>query len=116
MRDDQGRGWRRIQNGVLPEAVARRCQRGAVGWWLLLVLGVVGGVVLYWYLMPQEAPSWVRSGLPSMSEHTGALYRWRDAQGREQISDKPPKDRPYETVHYRADTNVVRPWNSPSRP
>ena len=96
--------------------LARWCQRGAVALWSLLVLGLLGGVALYWYLMPQEAPSWVRGWLPGISPETGTLYRWRDAQGREQISDKPPKDRPYETVHYRADTNVVPPWNTSSRP
>ena len=100
--------------------VARRHQRGSVALWLFLVLGLLGGVVLYWYLKPQEAPAWVRSWLPGLSSSLGhgtaPLYRWRDAQGREQISDTPPKDRPYETVHYRADTNVVPPWNSPSRP
>jgi hypothetical protein len=42
-----------------------------------------------------------------MPEYTGPLYRWRDDQGRIQVTDKPPKGRPYEEVRYRADANVM---------
>ncbi len=95
-RDDGRKNW----NG-------RRGQTGAVPIWLLLVLGVLGGVLLYWYTTPQETPSWVRDWLPGMPEYTGPLYRWRDDQGRIQVTDKPPKGRTYEEVRYRADANVM---------
>ena len=79
-----------------------------MNWWALwLVLGALVGIVLYEYAAPQQVPTWVRSWLPSLPEHTGTLYRWRDDQGRMQITDKPPKNRPYEEVHYRSDTNVL---------
>ena len=90
----QGRNWRRRQTGAVPI-------------WLLLVLGVLGGVLLYWYTTPQETPAWVRGWLPGLPEYTGPLYRWRDDQGRMQVTDKPPKGRLYEEVRYRADANVT---------
>ena len=49
----------------------------------------------------------MRGWLPGLPEYTGPLYRWRDDQGRMQVTDKPPKGRPYEEVRYRADANVT---------
>lgn len=84
-------------------------QTGRAPMWLLIGLGMLGGLVWYWYTTPPSVPSWARGWLPSLPEYTGPLYRWRDEQGREQITDKPPRGRPYETVTYRADTNVLPP-------
>lgn len=92
-------------------ASARRRQLGRAPVWLLLGLGILGGLGLYWYTTPQDVPRWVRKWLPlpGLPEYTGPLYRWRDDRGREQITDKPPKNRPYETQLYRSNTNVVPP-------
>lgn len=87
---------------------ARR-QSGSVPIWLLIALGILGGILLYWYTTPQETPAWIRDWLPGMPEYTGPLYQWRDDRGRVQITDKPPRDRPYDVVQYRSDTNVVPP-------
>jgi len=87
----------------------RRRQFGAVPMWLLIVLGVLSGVLLYWYTSPRETPAWVRDWLPGMPEYSGPLYRWRDDQGRVQVTDKPPQNRPYEVVQYRSNANVVPP-------
>ena len=89
-------------------------QAGRAPMWLLIGLGILGGLVLYWYTTPQDVPSWARGWLPGLPEYTGPLYRWRDDQGREQVTDKPPKDRPYETVTYRANANVIPPRSGPS--
>jgi hypothetical protein len=86
-----------------------RRQRGRAPVWLIIFLSLLGGVVLYWYTTPQETPAWVRGWLPGLPEYTGPLYRWRDDQGRIQVTDKPPRDRPYETVQYRSDVNVMPP-------
>ena len=111
------RGWENTAAGGLPAGSRWRRQRGALPMWLLIVLGgLLGGLVLYWYATPREAPSWVRGWLPGLPEYTGPLYRWRDDRGREQISDQPPKGRPYDTIRYRGDTNVVPPWSQQSRP
>ncbi len=84
-----------------------RRQAGRAPAWLLIGLGLLGGLVLYWYTTPQEVPSWARGWLPGLPEYTGPLYRWRDDKGREQITDKPPKGRLYETITYRANANAV---------
>ena len=99
---------------VCKESVrTRRRQAGRVSMGLLLGLGMLGGLVLYWYTTPQDAPSWVRNWLPGLPEYTGPLYRWRDDKGREQITDKPPRNRPYETITYRTNTNVMPSQNKP---
>lgn len=99
---------------VCKESVrARRRQAGRVSMGLLLGLGILGGLVLYWYTTPQDAPSWVRNWLPGLPEYTGPLYRWRDDKGREQITDKPPRNRPYETITYRTNANVMPSQNKP---
>lgn len=76
-------------------------------WVVLLVLGALGGALFYGYTRPQAVPPWARGWLPDPPGQTRLLYRWRDVQGRVQITDQPPKDRPYEEVRYRADANVV---------
>ena len=35
------------------------------------------------------------------------LYKWKDAQGRWNVTDQPPKNRPYEKVVVNPDTNVI---------
>ena len=50
---------------------ARRRQAGRVSMGLLLGLGILGGLVLYWYTTPQDAPSWVRNWLPGFA----GIYR-----------------------------------------
>lgn len=73
----------------------------------VIVLAVLGGLLFYAYSNPRSVPLWAREWLPGLAKYTGPLYRWRDDQGREQISDQPPKGRPYEEVQYRTDANVV---------
>ncbi len=92
-------------------ASARQRQFGRVPLWLLFGLGLLGGLVLYWYTTPQDVPRWARKWLPlpGLPDYTGPLYRWRDDRGREQITDKPPKNRPYETQLYRSNANVAPP-------
>lgn len=88
-------------------------QTGKATMWILITLGVLFGIVLYWYTAPQQAPAWARNGLPGLSSgQAGLLYRWRDDQGRLQVTDQPPKNRPYETVRYRRDSNVMPSINS----
>lgn len=89
-------------------------QTGAVSMLWLVLFGLVGGVLLYWYTTPQDAPSWVRDHLPGLT--TGKLYRWYDDQGREQVTDKPPKGRPFEAVVYPTNVNVVPAANRRESP
>ncbi|MFZ1829276.1 MAG: DUF4124 domain-containing protein [Candidatus Competibacteraceae bacterium] len=87
--------------------MSKEQQVGAVPMWMIIALGVLGGIILYWYTTPQETPVWIRGWLPGLPEYTGPLYRWRDGQGQLQVTDKPPRDRLYETVQYRSDANVA---------
>ena len=80
---------------------------GQAAW--LIALIALGGVIAYWYATPQQTPAWIRSWLPGLPEYTGPVYRWRDDQGRLQVTDQPPWNRPYETVQYRSDANVMPP-------
>lgn len=89
--------------------MSKKEQIGAVPIGLIIVLGLLGGIILYWYTTPQETPAWIRNWLPGMPEYTGPVYRWYDDRGRLQVTDQPPRDRPYETVQYRSDANVVSP-------
>ena len=97
-----GLGVRRRSGSIGPKR-----QTGRIPMWLLIGLGILGGVVLYWYTTPQDTPSWAREWLPNLPEYKGPLYRWRDYKGREHITDKPPRSRPYEQITYRSDANVV---------
>ncbi len=80
---------------------------GQAAW--LIALIALGGGIAYWYATPQQTPAWIRGWLPGLPEYTGPVYRWRDDQGRLQVTDQPPRNRPYETVQYRSDANVMPP-------
>ena len=56
----------------------------------------------------------MREHLPGLS--TGTLYRWHDDQGREQVTDKPPKGRPFEPVVYPTNVNVMPAANRRESP
>ncbi len=109
---DRGKGMRRQSR--LPRS---RQQTGKAPLWILIVLGILSGLLMYGYTTPQEVPAWARGWLPGLPEYIGPLYRWRDDQGREQVTDKPPQgSRPYETVSYRSNTNVVPPRTGGASP
>ncbi len=73
----------------------------------------------WWYFAPHTLPAAVREWLPAPRADDGThaappLYRWKDAQGAVHVTDAPPKDRPYETVRYAPDTNVVPAYRRPA--
>lgn len=74
-------------------------------WWIaLLVLGVAG---VYLYLNPHVGVEW-REGTPLEGTTTTVVYKWRDADGKWQITDEPPANGvDYEVLDYRHDTNVL---------
>lgn len=74
----------------------------------LCVLAVAGGAAAYvWFYQPESLPREWRRENPRSREYTPAVYRWRDAAGVLQLTDTPPKDRPYETVRVDPNTNIV---------
>jgi hypothetical protein len=44
---------------------------------------------------------------PGAAQANPPLYKWKDADGRWNITDRPPPDRPYEKVVVDPDTNVI---------
>ncbi len=87
--------------------------RAAAG--LLALLAAAAAA--WWYFAPQTLPVAVRRAVPVSPKAQAAsplLYKWRDAKGRLNVTDVPPTDRPYETVRYDPDTNVVPGYRSPA--
>ena len=76
---------------------------------LLLVIALLGGAAAWvWYRAPEHLPLEWRRQNPQSPDYAPAVYRWKDDQGRTQITDTPPDDgRDYETVVVDPATNVV---------
>lgn len=77
--------------------------------WLLVGLVLVGAAAAWvWYKAPEHLPPHLRVRNPNSADYAPTVYRWKDDQGRTQITDAPPSDgRPYESVVIDPDTNVV---------
>ena len=71
----------------------------------LAVQGLIGA--WYWYSNPEALPEEWRRANPNSRDYTPALYRWKDDTGATQITDTPPRDRPYETVRVEPSQNTV---------
>lgn len=76
---------------------------------LLLLLALLGAAAAWvWYQAPEYLPPVLRIKNPQSTDYSPTLYRWKDDQGRTQVTDAPPEDgRPYETVIIDPKTNVV---------
>lgn len=74
---------------------------------LLFLAALAAAGFAWWYLAPETMPSWLTRPMLSAEREGRPLYKWRDDKGRLHVTDVPPKDRPYETVRYDPDTNVV---------
>ena len=92
----------------------RRAQPGRAALWLLLA--VILAAAAWWYFAPDTLPTALRHAAPpspTLGDKPPALYKWRDAQGQLHVTDVAPTDRPYETVRYRPDQNVVPAYHKP---
>ena len=74
---------------------------------LLFLAALVAAGLAWWFLAPETMPSWLTRPILSAQREGPPLYKWRDDKGRLHVTDTPPKDRPYETVRFDPDTNVV---------
>jgi len=76
-------------------------------WPFMLLLLLLAAGAAWWYLAPDTMPELVRKQLPVSAQSNPVLYRWRDAKGQQHVTDTPPPDRKYETLHYDPRTKVV---------
>jgi len=83
---------------------------GAIAWWQL-------GHPGYETLDQKVADADKAEAAAKHDKHAAepALYRWRDADGVLQITDKPPRGRKYERVKIREDQNII-PMSSLASP
>ena len=81
--------------------------RGSTTPWLLLLLAVAAAAGSWWYFIPDSVPGPIKAILPVSPKSNPVLYKWRDAKGGLHVTDTPPADRPYETLKYDPNTNVV---------
>jgi len=91
--------------------------RGGAAVWLLCILALAATATAIWYFAPHWLPDSVRKTLPVSPQAAGAvLYKWHDAKGGLHVTDVPPSDRPYETVRYDPNVNVVPSVMPPGAP
>ena len=75
--------------------------------------GLALGIGVAWWLS-RESPEQTtlkqqraqRAAADQARDARPSLYRWRDAAGVLQITDKPPKDRPFERIDPRPDRAI----------
>lgn len=83
---------------------------------VLAVLVALAAVAAYvWHYEPERLPAEWRRENPRSRDYAPAVYRWTDDRGVVQLTDTPPRGRPYETVRLRHDQNVV-PTTNPTVP
>jgi len=71
-------------------------------------VAAAGGAAWLWYRAPEYLPAELRRDNPNSSDYAPEVYRWKDPQGRTQLTDTPPPaGQSYETVRVDPDTNVV---------
>ncbi|MFO1517683.1 MAG: DUF4124 domain-containing protein [Lysobacterales bacterium] len=90
-------------------------QQGRAVLWIVPVLALAAALA-WWYFAPDTLPPALRHAAPPsprLDAAPPALYKWRDAQGQLHVTDVPPTDRPYETVRYRPELNVVPAYRKP---
>ena len=82
---------------------------------LVVLLLLSAGAGAWWYFAPDTLPAFVKAQLPASPKSAPALYKWRDAKGHLHYTDTPPADRPYETVRYDPNANVLPKGAAPNK-
>jgi hypothetical protein len=87
--------------------------RGRAGLAFVLILALAAAGAAWWWFAPETMPGWIARKVPASPSLGPPLYKWRDAKARLQVTGTPPVDRPYETVRYDPDTNIVPSGSTP---
>lgn len=81
--------------------------------WLALLVGLLCGAGIAWW-QSRDTPEQAR-GKQRRADHAAAaqahdaepvLYRWRDAAGVLQVTEQPPKGRPYQRIPREAKAGI----------
>jgi hypothetical protein len=92
------------------ERCSQRGRSGVLPLVLLALAALLAGAWAWWYYAPQSLPAVVRAQLPvarDAAAHNPVLYKWKDATGHWNITDRPPEGRAYEEVRVDPDVNVL---------
>jgi hypothetical protein len=81
----------------------------------VIVLLAIAAAAAWWYFAPHTLPAFVQKNLPASPQANPPLYEWRDPQGHVHVTDTPPADRPYKTLHFDPNANVLPPGVAPSK-
>lgn len=71
----------------------------------LIVLAAMAGYV--WRYSPERLPAEWRRDNPNSRDYAPVVYRWNDDEGVVQLTDRPPPNRPFETVRIDPKQNIV---------
>jgi hypothetical protein len=75
---------------------------------IIIVLAIVAIAGAYLYMNPDLWKKWVKGTPFEPPPAVTQMYKWQDASGQWQISDRPPESGvKYEMLQYRSDENVV---------
>lgn len=75
---------------------------------IFLIIVLAAAVGAWLYFNPDVQQELLKETPLATEPTTTQLYKWRDANGQWQVSDKPPTGNvEYEVMQYRSDTNVV---------
>ena len=83
--------------------------RGFLAGLAVAALLIAAAAAYLWYLEPERLPAEWRRENPRSRDYAPAVYRWKDDQGVVQLTDAPPRDRPYVALRLRRDQNVDPP-------
>lgn len=74
--------------------------------WVLVVFGAAAFAVWTW--LPELLPLELRRQNPNSPDYAPWIYKWKDAQGRVQLTDTPPPEgMPFERIRLDPEQNVV---------
>ena len=74
---------------------------------LAVLILLAAGAAWVWRHHPERLPAEWRRQNPHSRDYSPALYRWHDARGDLQITDRPPDGRHYETLRIDPNQNIV---------
>lgn len=74
----------------------------------IILLIALSGAGAYLYLNPDVWQTWLKDTPLEPAPTKTQVYKWQDANGQWQITDRPPTGKiPYEHLEYTSDANIV---------